>query len=59
MKYPQQLLATIWEHIRIYHWIPLATLNTQIIQCALQFDKHGGGELYEYEYTGNYCRIPR
>ena len=30
MKYPWQLLATIWEHIR-YRWIPLATLNTQII----------------------------
>ena len=27
---PLQLLATIWEHIR-YCWIPLATLNTQII----------------------------
>ena len=30
VKYPRQLLATIWEHIR-YRWIPLATLNTQII----------------------------
>ena len=30
VKYPRQLLTTIWEHIR-YHWIPLATLNTQII----------------------------
>ena len=27
---PRQLLATIWERIR-YRWIPLATLNTQII----------------------------
>ena len=30
VKYPRQLLATIWERIR-YRWIPLATLNTQII----------------------------
>ena len=30
VKYPRQLLATIWEHTK-YRWIPLATLNTQII----------------------------
>ena len=40
VKYPRQLLAAVWEHIR-YRWIPLAKLNTQIIQPALRLDKHG------------------
>ena len=34
VKSPRQLLATVWEHIR-YRWIPLATMNTHVIQRAL------------------------
>ena len=95
MKYPRQLLVTIWERIR-YRWIPLTTLNTQLssMYCGVTImaSESCSNEsfmeevrkypwLYDkfckdfkdkslklnswkavgdkYEYTGNYCRIPR
>ena len=52
VKYPRQLLGTMWEHIS-YRWKALASLNTQIIQHALRFDKHGEWELFKSRQNTN------